>query len=89
VNNALKHSGGSEVRAAVRIDQTALVIEIADNGRGFTLDQGESKRSGLLHIQQRLQEIGGTSVCRSSPADGTRYVFTVPIPREHAAAMPQ
>jgi ligand-binding sensor domain-containing protein/signal transduction histidine kinase len=88
VNNALKHSGGSEVRAAVRIEPSALVIEIADDGQGFPVHQGESKRSGLLHIQQRLQEIGGTSVCQTTPGEGTRYLFTVPVRLEHPAALP-
>ncbi len=86
VNNSLKYSGGTEVRVRVQIEERALAIEIADNGQGFDVAKGEAKHSGLVHIRQRLEEIGGSSVCKSAPGQGTRFAFTVPIgPRIFAA----
>jgi signal transduction histidine kinase len=79
VNNVLKHSGATEVRVSVRLDPGILEIEIQDNGHGFDVAKGEAKRSGLVHIQQRVREIGGTSVCKSAPGEGTHFAFTVPI----------
>lgn len=79
VNNALKHSGASEVRVNVRLDARQLQIDISDNGHGFDVAQGEAKRSGLIHIRQRLDEIGGTCEFNSAPGQGTRFVLTMPI----------
>lgn len=86
VNNALKYSGGTEVRVRVQIEAQALTIEIADNGQGFDVAKGEAKRSGLVHIRQRLEEMGGRSVCQSAPGQGTRFAFTVPIGPQPVAA---
>jgi ligand-binding sensor domain-containing protein/signal transduction histidine kinase len=80
VNNTLKHSGASEVRVNVRFEAETLRIEIADNGNGFDVAKGEAKRSGLVHIRQRLEEIGGSCVCQSVAGEGTRFSFMVPVP---------
>jgi ligand-binding sensor domain-containing protein/signal transduction histidine kinase len=85
VNNTLKHSGASEVRVNVRLPAQSLEIEIRDNGHGFDVAQGEAKRSGLIHIRQRLEEIGGSCVCRSVPGEGTHFAFSVPIGLETSA----
>ena len=79
VNNALKYSGGTEVRVRVQIEAQVLVIEIADDGRGFELAAGEAKCSGLVHIRQRMEEIGGTSACQTAPDEGVRFTFRVPL----------
>ena len=79
VNNALKYSGGTEVRVRVQIEAQVLVIEIADDGRGFELAAGEAKCSGLVHIRQRMEEIGGTSACQTAPGEGVRFTFRVPL----------
>jgi signal transduction histidine kinase/ligand-binding sensor domain-containing protein len=84
VNNTLKYSGASEVRVRVRLEARALEIEIADNGQGFDVAKGEAKRSGLIHIRQRIEEIGGTRVCASVPGAGTRFTFTIPIGAENS-----
>jgi signal transduction histidine kinase len=67
------------VRVRVRVETQALGIEIADNGQGFDVAKGEAKRSGLVHIRQRLEEIGGSCTCKSAHGEGTHFAFTVPI----------
>ena len=79
VNNILKHSGATEVRIGVRLNPHRLEIEITDNGRGFDVAKGEAKRSGLIHIRQRLDEIGGSCQCVSRLGEGTHFVFAVPM----------
>jgi signal transduction histidine kinase len=86
VNNTLKHSGASEVRVSVRLRRQSLEIEIADNGCGFDVAKGEAKRSGLVHIRQRLEEIGGSCVFKSTPGQGTHFSFTAPMGTEMAPA---
>jgi ligand-binding sensor domain-containing protein/signal transduction histidine kinase len=79
VNNTLKHSGASELRVNVLLAEQTLGIEISDNGHGFDVAKGEAKRSGLIHIRQRLEEIGGSCVFESKPGQETHFSFTVPI----------
>ena len=86
VNNVLKHSGANEVRVRVQIEARVLAIEIADNGRGFDVAKGEAKRSGLVHIRERLEEIGGSCACNSVPGEGTHFAFTVPVGPQILAA---
>jgi signal transduction histidine kinase len=78
LNNVLKHSGASEVRIRVVLEPTLLSIEINDNGHGFELATGEAKRSGLLHMRQRMAEIGGTCELTTAGA-GTQVRFTLPL----------
>jgi signal transduction histidine kinase len=85
LNNVLKHSGASEVRVRLQFRDGELTIEVDDNGRGFDLARGEAKRSGLLHMRQRMVEIGGS--CEIGPVDGggTRVKFTLPLETRNGA----
>jgi signal transduction histidine kinase/ligand-binding sensor domain-containing protein len=77
VNNAMKHSGATEILVNLTFECPALRIEITDNGRGFDLARDEANHSGLLHMRQRLAEIGGACEINSLPGEGTRIILTV------------
>jgi signal transduction histidine kinase len=79
MNNTLKHSGASEVRVSIRLENRSLEIGIADDGAGFDVARGEARRSGLLHMRQRLGEIGGTCEFASVAGQGTRIKFVVTL----------
>jgi signal transduction histidine kinase len=79
INNVLKHSGASEVRVRLLLQTGALLVEITDNGHGFDLASGEANKSGLLHMKQRLAEIGGTCEFRTGSGTGTEVRFTLPL----------
>ena len=79
VNNALKHSGATELRMTIRLEHGSLVVEIADNGRGFDVPAGEARKSGLLNMRVRLVEIGGQCDFHSASPGGTRVRFTLPV----------
>ena len=53
--NVLRHSGATEVRAALRAEGTDIVLTIADNGQG-----GGSEGNGLSGIRLRMQALRGT-----------------------------
>jgi signal transduction histidine kinase/ligand-binding sensor domain-containing protein len=87
INNVVKHSGASEVRVRVLLEPSQMSVEVSDNGHGFDLAAGEAKCSGLLHMRQRMTEIGGA--CQISTREGaTRIQFTLPlaIPGENGTA---
>ena len=58
MNNVAKHSGASEVRIDIRIEEKMLVFEIEDNGKGLP-ENAEQKGNGLENIKQRIKEIHG------------------------------
>ena len=80
LNNAIKHSGGSELRLAIRLDGQTLIIEIRDNGRGFAGGEELPGADGLENMRKRLQQLGGSAQISSTPGEGTRVEFRLPLP---------
>lgn len=71
LNNVLKHAQATEVRIALVMDDSQMRFTIADNGRGFSLDQVDGSRNGLANMKRRLQQIGGLLRFQSSADSGT------------------
>jgi signal transduction histidine kinase len=78
VNNAVKHSGGTEVLLSIRRHGHGLIVAVQDNGRGFEAAQAKSDRHGLDNMRERLREVGGYCVLTSQPGRGCRIEFHVP-----------
>jgi len=94
LNNAAKHAQASEVRISFRLTPDSFVLEVKDNGRGFTpapasgADDRISSGRGLLNLRERLTRIGGHCEISSDSA-GTRIAFVIRVKRSrtppHAA----
>jgi len=84
LHNCEKHSGATRVRVAVRQFPEYLLLEVEDNGRGFSLNaQGMPLKTsglGLLGIRERAANSGGTLTIDSAPGHGTRIALRVPLP---------
>lgn len=83
VTNALKHAaaGRIDVRLAMR-DATTLVLEVADNGRGFDVPRetrGKSGHYGCVGIRERAARLGAEVVWRSADRSGTTVELTLPL----------
>jgi signal transduction histidine kinase len=77
LNNVLKHSGASEVRLALTLVDTRLIITITDNGSGFLTQEKRPSGDGLDNMKQRLERIGGRLVLESEPGGGTTFVIAL------------
>ena len=77
LSNAARHAGATHVRLGVeRLDRT-LEVTVADDGRG--LPERPDAGVGLMSMQERAEELGGT--CRvTSTAGGTVVSATLPVP---------
>jgi len=82
--NVVKHAKAG--RAEVRISRSkgAVVVEVADNGVGFDVEQLAARRNraggfGLFSVRERLEHLGGTLTIDSSPGDGTVVTATLPM----------
>ena len=77
-NNALRHSGASEVELIVGRRRGVLRIVVRDNGTGFepgAVPPGE----GLRNLELRAREAGGELALRSRPGEGTSVEFLIPL----------
>ena len=79
-NNALKHSGASELWLRLRLDNSQVELEVEDNGCGFAPGKTAAEQNGLENIKTRLAECGGEAQLTSAPGRGTkiRFVFALP-----------
>jgi signal transduction histidine kinase len=65
VDNALRHSGGTQIEVAIAQTGTEVVLAVSDNGRGIAADERE-------RVQQRFYRSAGTIPAdHPSSADGS------------------
>jgi signal transduction histidine kinase len=80
LRNVKRHSGAS--RAEVRLDGTeqAILLSIADKGRGFDSRTSPARGGlGIRSMQERLRLLGGRFEIRSQPGEGTVIYVSVPL----------
>jgi len=90
LTNVRKHSHASEAWVTMKFRRSALMIEIRDNGQGFSpklhLDRLASEgHLGILGMRERLASLGGTLRVQSRPQLGTVLKINIPLPTALAA----
>jgi signal transduction histidine kinase len=80
VNNAVKHSGGTELGVSVTPAGDRVRITVQDNGGGFAQSTPSSGR-GLATMRARAKALGGTVTIASASGEGTAVEFLVPLSR--------
>ncbi len=79
LNNALKHSGATEVTLRAAVDGSTLRLELADNGHGFDPATSGRFSDGLGNMRERARLAGGRCEISSAPGQGTRVVLNLPL----------
>lgn len=79
LNNAVRHSGATEVRIAMEVAAEQLRISVADNGKGFGKVADLPGQDGLASMQQRMQNLGGQCEVKSQAGQGTTIEFRLPL----------
>ncbi|MEJ8544117.1 sensor histidine kinase [Brevibacillus borstelensis] len=81
LNNVEKHSGANMVQVKIEFQENTLRLVVKDDGVGF--DQAAQKAKGgsygLLGMRERAQLLEGTMELQSSPGEGTRVMFQIPV----------
>ncbi|MGN6643660.1 MAG: sensor histidine kinase, partial [Verrucomicrobiota bacterium] len=80
LNNVVRHSGASEARLAIHVENGQLCLTLEDDGRGFGDGAGGVGSDGLRNMQDRLRRISGVCEVSSQPERGTKVVFRAPLP---------
>jgi PAS domain S-box-containing protein len=86
LTNSRKHSGAHTLRVIMGLDGNMACITITDDGDGFDADQLKSSGSshfGLIFMQERMEQIGGSLKIDSIPGGGTVLSLDVPIREKH------
>ena len=84
LTNVFKHAQATRVKIRLRQLPQAVSMEIADNGRAFSLAQAANGRDrqplGLLGMQERVRLVNGQFAIESVPKRGTTVRVQIPLP---------
>ncbi|MEM7351229.1 MAG: two-component regulator propeller domain-containing protein [Acidobacteriota bacterium] len=78
LHNAVRHAQARRVRVQFAHDDGELLLTVADDGRGFAVDQAAGG-NGLRNLRDRAVAVGGATVIDSQPGDGTRVRVRLPL----------
>jgi signal transduction histidine kinase len=84
LTNVVKYAGVDRTRLRAWRDDSSLLLELSDDGKGFDPDRltwspGDHHGFGLFSIRERLRSLGGEMTVRSSPGAGTTVRLALPV----------
>ncbi|MGZ8379226.1 MAG: sensor histidine kinase [Gemmatirosa sp.] len=80
LRNVERHAAARSAHLTLREDAGDVILEVADDGRGFDLAEAEARRPGmgLFSMRERLGLVGGTFEVQTSSGRGTRVRARAP-----------
>ena len=78
LTNIRKHARAGSATLALRADDAALELQIADDGVGFHTGHRRGGQHGLSGMKHRVQMCAGEFLVTSRPGSGTRIVVRIP-----------
>jgi signal transduction histidine kinase len=84
LNNAAAHALAREARVTVGSAQGIIGVTVTDDGQGF--DAARTRGMGILGMQERIRNLGGSFSIESTPGRGTTVRATLPLPAERKAS---
>jgi len=79
LTNCARHARAKNVRIMVHGGTAGLSISIQDDGIGFEPKQASSRGLGLVGMEERVRQLGGTMMIASGPQRGTLLEITIPL----------
>jgi signal transduction histidine kinase len=84
VTNTIRHSGATRVRVELKVDESKFTLSVADNGRGYDIDEArrrslETGHAGLFGMQERAMLAGGAVEFDSAPGRGATIRAAFPL----------
>jgi signal transduction histidine kinase len=81
VGNAIKHAKATRVWIELAFEPHLVRLLVEDDGVGLTKAPGETTRAGygLVLMQERAQQLGGTLAVESRPGAGAKVTVAVPL----------
>lgn len=80
LNNSLKHTRSTAVSVTIAQTETAVSLQISDNGQGFELKTAVASGGlGLISMQERAAQQKGTLTIEAKPGAGTTITAVLPL----------
>lgn len=80
LTNVVRHANAGRIHVEIRIESSALILLVEDNGKGIDSMVVESPQSvGLLGVQERVLPFGGTLEITGIPDKGTKVRVSIPL----------
>ena len=79
VNNAVKHAKGSSVDVLLSKRDSRLVLNVTDDGAGFSAAPGGTRGLGLPGMRERVIQLDGSFDLQSVPGSGTTVIARIPV----------
>jgi signal transduction histidine kinase len=79
ISNALRHSGGRNIRIALQRENGQTVLRIDDDGKGLSPEAAHAGGMGLRTMQYRAALLGGKLEAGPGPDGGTRIECRVGV----------
>ncbi len=83
LNNSLKHAEASEIIIQVRYEKNQFTLTIADNGKGFDVNEKlgdiQDGGNGLINLRQRAKVIHAHLAFKSAPGAGTETTISMTL----------
>ncbi|MBB6734869.1 histidine kinase [Cohnella zeiphila] len=79
MSNTLRHAKATKMDIALQRRGETVRLAIRDNGVGFDVLAKKQTSYGLVSMEERVTEIGGSLNVASAPGKGTRIEIRVPI----------
>lgn len=89
LTNIRKHARARRATLALRVMDSRLELEIADDGVGFPAGVARARHHGLRGMKHRVQMCAGNFDLISRPGAGTRIVVDIPLAPAVAEAEPE
>jgi signal transduction histidine kinase len=82
LTNCARHAQAKSIRVGLHGGPQMLSLTVEDDGVGFEIQKVRGRGIGLLGIEERVRELGGTVQLRSQPSTGTLLRCEIPTPKE-------
>ena len=79
LNNAVRHSGASQVLIEMGIVEAQLKIVVEDNGHGFDPANGRPGSDGITSMKERMAKLGGRCEIKSQLEKGATVELWLPL----------
>ncbi len=79
LSNTLRHSKANEFNIRIERHGNQLRLTMRDDGVGFDMEEKKQTSYGLLTMEERVMELGGTMHVITAPGQGTGIEIWIPI----------
>jgi signal transduction histidine kinase len=80
LTNIARHAKAANVRIRLGIEDTVMLLEIHDDGKGLPTQRVSGKESlGLIGIRERVHQLGGKVTFKGVRNKGTTVTVTIPL----------